>query len=65
MFKLKKGSLRTVIHNDNDLELYKQAGWTLIEDEVKKVVKEEPKKEAKKENTVNEQNNSKRKSVKK
>lgn len=58
MYKLKNGSLRTVIYNVADLELYKQAGWTLVEE------KSEKEKPLKKEET-NEQSNSKGKSNKK
>lgn len=63
MFKLKNGVLRTTIFNKNDLNLYIQAGWSLVEDEVK----EEPKKESslEKSEKVNEPSNPKRKSVKK
>ena len=57
MYKLEKGNLRTVIYNKNDLDLYKQSGWTLIEDEKKEEVKS-------KKDEVDEQSNSKRKSVK-
>lgn len=57
MYKLKNGSLRTIIYNGNDLELYKQAGWSIVE--------EEPKEEPKKKEIINEQNNSKGKSIKK
>ena len=59
MYKLKKGELRTVIYNTRDLELYKQSGWSLVEAGKKE---EQPK--AQKEN-VDEQSNSKRKSIKK
>lgn len=52
MFKLKNGSLRTVIYNANDLELYKQAGWSLVEEPKKK-------KEKNKENSEDEQDNTK------
>ena len=60
MYKLKNGSLRTVIYNLNDLELYKQAGWSLIE-ETKKRTKAKEKKEIKEENT-DEQDNIERES---
>lgn len=60
MYKLKKGSLRTVIYNLSDLELYKQAGWSLIE-EPKKRTKIKEKKELKEENT-DEQDNIERES---
>ena len=54
MFKLKNGSLRTVIYNANDLELYKQAGWSLVEEKKKKKVKEN--KEDEQDNTKGESN---------
>lgn len=57
MYRLEKGNLRTVIYNKNDLDLYKQSGWTLIEDEKKEEVKS-------KKDEVDEQSNSKRKSIK-
>lgn len=60
MYKLKKGSLRTVIYNLSDLELYKQAGWSLIE-ELKKRTKIKEKKELKEEN-ADEQDNIERES---
>ena len=53
MYKLKKGSLRTIIYNLNDLELYKQAGWSLVEQSKKKT---KEKKELKEE-TTDEQDN--------
>lgn len=55
MYKLKNGSLRTIIYNKNDLDLYIQAGWSLVEDK-----KEEPKtknKKSKKEKIIDEQSN--------
>ena len=55
MYKLKKGSLRTIIYNLNDLELYKQAGWSLVE-QSKKKTKIKEKKELKEE-TIDEQDN--------
>lgn len=58
MYKLKNGSLRTVIYNVADLELYKQAGWTLVEEQSEK---EKPLKKEE----INEQSNSKGKSNKK
>lgn len=61
MYKLRKGDLRTVIYNTRDLDLYRQAGWTLIEDEPKED-EETPKAQKDK---VDEQSNNKRKSVKK
>ena len=57
MYRLEKGNLRTVIYNKNDLDLYKQSGWTLIEDDKKEEVKS-------KKDEVDEQSNSKRKSIK-
>jgi hypothetical protein len=57
MYRLEKGNLRTVIYNKNDLDLYKQSGWTLIEDEKKEEVKS-------KKDEVDEQSNNKRKSIK-
>lgn len=64
MFKLKNGSLRTVIYNESDLNSYIQAGWSLVEEEVKKEPKaQENSKE--KSDEVNEQNNSRRKTNKK
>lgn len=60
MYKLKNGSLRTIIYNANDLELYRQAGWTLITEEKKEI---KPKKETKE--VKDEQNSSKGKSVEK
>lgn len=60
MYKLKKGSLRTIIYNLNDLELYKQAGWSLVE-QSKKKTKTKEKKELKEE-TTDEQDNIERKS---
>lgn len=55
MYKLKKGSLRTIIYNLNDLELYKQAGWSLVEQSKKKTKTKE--KNELKEETTDEQDN--------
>lgn len=41
MYKLKKGSLQTIVYNETDLNNYKNAGWKLVEE----TKKEEPKKE--------------------
>lgn len=58
MYKLKNGSLRTIIYNKADLDLYIQAGWSLIEDEKKEEPKQE-KKKAQKEEDINEQDSPK------
>lgn len=58
MYKLRKGDLRTIIYNTRDLDLYRQAGWSLIEDEPKETPKAQKDK-------IDEQSNNKRKSVKK
>ena len=64
MFKLKNGQLRTVIYNKADLDLYFQAGWSLVEDK-KEETKEEIIKESKaKGKKVNEQSSSKRNTIK-
>ena len=60
MYKLKKGCLRTIIYSPNDLELYKQAGWSLVE-ETKKKTNRKDKKEIRDEDT-NEQDNIERES---
>lgn len=58
MYKLKKGELRTVIYNTRDLDLYRQAGWSLVEDELKETPTAQKDK-------IDEQDNNKRKSIKK
>ncbi len=60
MYKLKKGDLRTVIYSERDIDLYKQAGWTICEEEEKPI--EKPKAQKK---DIDEQGNTKRKSIKK
>lgn len=60
MFNLKNGNLRTVVYNKSDLELYFQAGWSLVEKAVK-----EDKPKVQKEEKVDEQDSSKSKSRKK
>lgn len=41
MFKLKKGSLQTIVYTENDKDSYIRAGWKLLE-EPKVVVKDKP-----------------------
>lgn len=62
MFKLKNGQLRTIVYSKADLDLYFQAGWSLVEDS-----KEKPKKETKntqKGKNIDEQSSSKGNDIK-
>lgn len=54
MLKIKKGVLRTKIQ-ERDYELYRQAGWSLVEEkETQKTENDVPKKSTKKKKEVEE-----------